>query len=269
MPGEAVNRLTIFAKGNLDLRDTLHSQKLAGRLAWNGINEILRANHGCTARVRHETMTRSDALLEANGTIPDTLRERGLPLGPYPLESQFGTKLFDSEADAYVLSIQPEVNISLLRHRAERFLFYPHNWPSWPAADQAWLKESFISAGFLEPAQSMANLRQIIDRIQTRSAAPILIYNVSGVVPGEHVHIHSGMEDLLSTRTRRFNLALIELSQETGVSIIDVDTILARKGCARLTYDTVHLNADGCRAVAEEVVHVLDELGCLPVDGAR
>jgi hypothetical protein len=269
MSGEAVKRLNIFAKGNLDLRDTLHSQKLADRLAWNGINEILRASYGCTARVRHETITRSDALLEADGTIPDTLRGRALPLGPYPLESQFGTQLFDANADAYVLSIQPEVNIGLLRHRAEKFLFYPHNWPTWPAADQAWLKECFISTGFLEPAQSMANLRQVIERIQARSAAPILIYNVSAVVPGEHVHIHSGMEDLLSTRTRRFNLALIELSQETGVSIIDVDTILAREGCARLTYDTVHLNADGCRAVAKEVVRVLDDLGCLPADGAR
>ena len=57
MSGEAVKRLTIFAKGNLDLRDTLHSQKLADRLAWNGINEILRASHGCAARVRHETVT--------------------------------------------------------------------------------------------------------------------------------------------------------------------------------------------------------------------
>ncbi len=262
-----MKRLTIFAKGNLDVRDTLHSQRLGDRLAWNGINEILRERHACSARVKHETFARSDALLAADGTIPDALLRRGLPLSPYPLETQFGSALFDVDPDAYVLSIQPDISINLLRHRSEGFLFYPHNWPAWAEADQAWLKESFVSAGYLEPAESMANLRRIVEQLRARSAAPILIYNVSSVVPGENVHIYSGMEDLLSTRSRRFNLALIELSQETGVSIIDVDSILAREGATRLTYDTLHFNAGGCRAVAEEVVRVLDDLGCLPVDG--
>ena len=38
-----MSRLTIFAKGNLDVADTLHSLRLGGERAWNGINEVLRS----------------------------------------------------------------------------------------------------------------------------------------------------------------------------------------------------------------------------------
>jgi hypothetical protein len=41
-----------------------------------------------------------------------------------------------------------------------------------------------------------------------------------------------------------------------------VDAIVARAGADRAKLATVHLTAEGCRLVAEEVVCVLDELGC-------
>jgi lysophospholipase L1-like esterase len=110
----------------------------------------------------------------------------------------------------------------------------------------------------------MGNFAGIIERIRSRSTAPILVYNISAVVPGEAVHAHQGLGDILSTRIRRFNLALIELSEATGVSIIDVDTVLARAGAERLKLDAVHLTPDGCRLVAEEVVRVIEDLGLLP-----
>jgi hypothetical protein len=259
-----VSRLNIFAKGNLDVRDTLHSLRIGDKLAWNGVNVLLRARDPtCLARVRHETWIRSDALIEANGIVPETLRARPLTLGAYQLASQFSNALFEANPDAFVLSIQPDLNTLLLRHRRDGFLFYPNNWRSWPVEHQEWLRASFISAGFIDPAASMANFAGIIGRIRARSAAPILIYNVSSVIPGEQVHDYQGIEEIFSTRIRRFNLALIELSQQTGVSIIDVDKIVARAGADRMKFDAVHLTGDGCRAVAEEVVRVLDDLGCL------
>jgi hypothetical protein len=265
-----VSRLTIFAKGNLDVRDTLHSLKIGDKLVWNGINELLRARYpACLARIRHETWTRSDALIETNGTVPVALAVRPLTLGAYPLSSQFSNALFDANPDAFVLSIQPDLNTLLLRHRRDGFLFYPNDWQSWPVEDQEWLRTSFISAGFVDPPTSMTNFARIISRIRTRSMAPILIYNVSSVIPGEQVHDYEGIGEIFSTRIRRFNLALIELSQQTGISIIDVDNIVARAGADRMKFSAVHLTGDGCRAVAEEVVRVLDDLGCLTGQRAR
>jgi hypothetical protein len=71
------------------------------------------------------------------------------------------------------------------------------------------------------------------------------------------------MGEIFSTRIRRFNLGLVELSQQTGISVIDVDTIVARGGADLMKYDAVHLTGEGCRAVAEEVVRVIEDLGCL------
>jgi len=258
-----VGRLTIFAKGNLDVRDTLHSLRLGGTLAWNGINEVVRKRlPGWTARVRHETWTRSDALLEARGVTPPDLASRAPPMGAYPAASQFSAALFEADADAYVLSVQPDLNTRLFRRRSEGYLLYPEGFSRWRPEDQAWFSDWFVEEPSPDVARSMANLERIIARIRARSSAPILIYNVSAAVPGESVHAYEGLEETLSTRIRRFDLALIELSARTGVSIIDVDRIVARGGADRLKLDTLHLTAEACQLVAQEVVRVLEELGC-------
>jgi hypothetical protein len=260
--GGALNRLNLFVKGNLDVRDTLHSLRIGGRVVWNGVNAVVRERHpDWSIRVQHETSSRSDAMLEAGGAIPPELAARALELGPRPLESQFSTAFFDSSADAVVLTLQPDLMTAMWRHRRDGYLFYPETWWTWPQADQAWLSAEFDPVEPLDYDAAMRALAAVVARRQARSAAPILIYNVSAAVPGELIHAHQGLEDILSTRIRRFNLGLIELSQKTGVSIIDVDTILARAGADRLKLDALHLNAEGCRLVAETVVQVLDELG--------
>src|SRR5579864_5182985 len=84
-----LGRVTIFAKGNLDVRDTLHGLRIGGKVLWNGINEIVRSRFPHTVvRLRHETATRSDALLAATGTDPGEVAARSLPLGPFPAASR-------------------------------------------------------------------------------------------------------------------------------------------------------------------------------------
>jgi hypothetical protein len=257
-----VNRLTLFAKGNLDLRDSLHSLRLGGELAWNGVGEIVRERHpDWTVRVRHETWTRSDALLEATGVIPPRLAARGLALGAYTAASQFSTAVFETDADAILLSIQPDLTVSLVRSRDENYLLMPAGRSDWPQSDRDWIRADFEALPLLDVAGSMQNFARIVERIRRNTAAPILICNVSSVAPGEQIHSHQGLEDSFSTRIRQFNLGLIELSQRTGISVIDVDAILARAGADRLKLDALHLTAEGCRLVAAEVVRVLEDLG--------
>ena len=102
-----MDRLTIFAKGNLDVRDTLHALRVGGELRWNGVNEVVRPRHPSTVvRVRHETLARSDQLVAAEGHVPAALAGATMALGPYPLASQYGRTLFDTPADAYVAALQ-------------------------------------------------------------------------------------------------------------------------------------------------------------------
>ncbi len=257
-------RLTLFAKGNVDVRDSLHFCRVAGKVRWNGINEALKlTNSATTIRVRHETCTRSDAVLAARGEIPASLLARGVALGSYPAESQFSTALFDTEADAVVLSLLPEVMTELFRHRHEDYLLYPSELSSWADADRAWFRAEFEPLGLLSVDESMTNLEAIIEKIRAIRDVPILIYNLSPFIPGEIVHCYQGFDETFSTRARRFNLGLIELSRRTGVSIVDVEMLLARHDAERLKIDAMHLAAEGYELLAREVVTILGDLALL------
>jgi lysophospholipase L1-like esterase len=259
-----MKRLTLFAKGNVDLHDSLHSCRIGGKLLWNGINEVLRATkRETTVRLRHETMTRSDALLHAQGRVPEAVRQRNLPLGAYPADSQFSRAIFDSAADAFILSLQPDIASGMMRHKADGYLLYASESSHWAAEYKIWLKAEFELLNRLSVAESMANFTDLIRRIREKSASPILIYNVSPIIDIETVHCYLGLGETLSTRVRKFNLGLIELSEQTGVSIIDVDTILGRKGADSLKIDAMHLKPAGYELVAYEVVRVLEDLGLM------
>jgi hypothetical protein len=261
----SLRRLTIFAKGNLDVHDTLHSLELNGTMRWNGLNEAMRERGGGpTIRVRHETSLGSAAALAATGETPEVFAGRVLPLDPYPLSAQYGRALFEAPADAYVLSIQPDLQISAARHRRGGFLFYPNDYPNWSSADREWLFREFEPAPLPRVDEAMDSMEKLIAQLRSRSEAPILIYNVSSLVPGEWVHSHVGLEDIASSRIKQFNLELIGLSQRTGISIVDIDRIVAERGARTMKIDTTHLTEEGCRAVAFEVLRILENLGCIP-----
>lgn len=257
-------RLALFAKGNVDLHDTLHSCKVGGEMLWNGINEILRASHPDTlVRIKHETWTRSDALLEATGVPPAELSGLDLPLGMYPAASQFSTAVFETNADVIALSIQPDVMTGLVRHQAGGFLLYPYGLQGWDGPQKAWLEDDFVRTELLTCQEMVNNFISIIERIRQTTEAPILVFNMSPIIPGETIHCFQGLGETFSTRVRKFNLGLIEVSDKTGVSIIDVDTIIARAGADANKLDAVHLMPAAYRLIAEEVVRVLTDLGIL------
>jgi len=264
-----MRRLHIFAKGNVDVHDSLHSCRVGGTMLWNGINEALRDTHpGLTVRLRHETLTRFDALLAADGVVPAVLAERELPLGSYPLGGQFSGDFYARPSDAVVLSILPDVAASMARNRAEGFLFYPADAETWPAAERNWLTSEFDRLGLAAVQDSMANLAAVVARLRETQDVPVLVYNMSAVIPGDFVHCYLGLDESYATRVRRYNLALVELSQAIGISIVDVDAVLARHGADRLKIDAMHLTPDGYRLVAREVVRILDDLGVLENLGA-
>jgi hypothetical protein len=261
-------RLTIFAKGNSDVADSFFAcEDRSGR--WGGLNEALRTR-GSDWRVllRHETLTRSDAVLQSDGDIPEALRH--LPFAwPYDAANQFSGTLFNGSADAYVLSIQPDVTMKLVRHRATGRVFYPGAPNRTPSEFRAWLKAECEVAPLLTPVESRDNFKAIVARLRQCSDAPILIFNLSTVLPGDGAYLYRGIENALATRIKRFNLAVVELSEETGVLIVDVDRLVARAGADRLKLDSVRLNAEGSRLVSEEVLRMLNAAGHLPSSDKR
>jgi hypothetical protein len=258
--------LKIFARGNVDVKDSLLWSKVGGEIQWNGINEILRVRHpGILAKVRHETCSRLD-LLPLPGeilTAPPGEVARRLPSGAHPIDRQHRTGMFDSPVDAVVLSLQSAATNSLVRHRRDGWLLLPDAYDSWDADSRRYLETECENAGLATLEDSMARLESVAMAVGDRLGAPLLVYNLSPAVPGERTHCWVGAEDALSLRVRRFNLALAELSAKVGFSIVDVERIAAAAGADRVKVDLLHLTAEGWRLVAEEVVRILGELGCL------
>lgn len=258
-------RINIFAKGNLDVRDTLLALRLKGVVQWNGINEVLRQNQSAFhVRVRHELWTRSDALLQNPSEPPLSFNDwKHLNWGNYSLPSQFSHLYLTEKFDAYVFSIMPDVCDRLYRHRKDGYLIHTDQHHHWSHDAHMWLDENFEPLGLISYSESMANIREIVTKIRQISHAPILIYNVSSVMPSESIHCWEGVGETFSTRVKRFNMGLIDISRDLGISIVDVDRIVALLGASLSKIDHIHLGPNACEAVAKEVVRIMNDFELL------
>lgn len=258
-------RPVLFVKGNADLRDPLHSLRLGRDTLWNGINQTLReAERGLTVRVVHETSIGFAPLLLANGTIPRDVALRAELFGPFPPSSQFSAAVFAPEHASILLSIHGDVSVRVVRHRRTGALLHPYGWERWTEADRAWLTDEYEPVPLVSAQQSMGRLLGIVERIRGISDAPILVGNLSSIMPGDTIHAYLGVGETYAQRVRRFNLALVDAAMQADFSIIDVERIVAEGGAATLRTDAIHLTAEGCRRVAAEVVRILDDYGILP-----
>ena len=268
---EPVRRvIRIFARGNTDLRDSLLWSRVGGVLEWNGINEVLRERHpGIIAKIRHEPCARIDLIPLPGETLLSPPEEvaRRLPGGAHPIARQHHSALFDAPADAVIFSLQSAVISALVRHRRDDWMMLPDAFETWDAASRAWLESECENAGLAPIEPTLQRLEQLIGAVQERLGAPVLVYNLSPVIPGERTHCWLGGEDSLALRVRRFNVGLLGLATRQDFSIVDVDRILACAGAERLKVDMVHLKAEGLRLVAEEVVRILEERGCFDAAG--
>ena len=263
--------IRIFARGNTDVRDSLLWSRIGGVLEWNGINAVLRARHpGVIAKVRHETCARIDLIPLPGETLPSPPEElaRRLPSGAHPIARQHRSALFDAPADAVIFSLQSAVLSSLVRHRRDGWLLLPDAFDTWDTASRSWLESECENAGPAPIEPTLRRLERLIGAVQERLGAPVLVYNLSPVIPGERTHCWVGAEDALGLRVRRFNLGLLELSTRHDFSIVDVERIAACAGAERLKIDMVHLTPEGLRLVAEEVVRILEDRGCFDVPEA-
>lgn len=256
-----MHRIRLFLKGNLDLYDSLHSCKLNNTICWNGINEVDSfKKSNIKVQIKHETLTRTDALLCSDGVAPSSLESLRSDLGAFNSKAQFSNELFRAPADAFILSVQPDIAMNLVRHKTEGYLFHPAYAFRWAKDELDWLKNNFESVKRLEPAESIANLKLVIDRIRQNSNGPILIFNTCSVIPGDSVYCYRGLTETLAIRAQQFNLELINLSYQTGISIVDVNRILASHGVLDMRLDTWHMSPPALRLIAEEVARILLEL---------
>ena len=256
-----MRRLTVFAKGNVDVHDSLVYSRVNEKIEWNGLNVPLAERHpDWVVRTRHEACARWDRAGIPSVAIPEELAARGMNLGTMTLGAQFSSALFAQPVDVVVLSIQSDVANVLQRHRRDGYCFLDAGVAS--PEDGYWTARECERVPLTTPQESMQSLGRIIEAIHAKSPATVLVYNMSSVAPGEKIDSYRGLEDSLSMRIRRYNLALFELAQERDdFTVVDVDQVIARAGAERLKLDCTHYHRDGYRFIASEVLRILEDRG--------
>jgi hypothetical protein len=106
------------------------------------------------------------------------------------------------------------------------------------------------------------DLRAIVGAVKSKNGAHIIISGLSTLDPGDPMYtLHGRAEEPFSLRAQRLNLMLVGMSHQEGISIVDVDRIIAEVGGAQSVVGPGQFNEVGAAAVLDEIVRILDDYG--------
>lgn len=106
------------------------------------------------------------------------------------------------------------------------------------------------------------SMTAVIEAVKRANGATMLIANASTVDPGDETFDYSGLtEEPLSLRAQRLDVLLVEMSHRLGISIIDVDRLIAELGAGEHVAAALDYSEAACARIAGEVVRVLEDYG--------
>ena len=261
-------KLRIFIKGNHDVSHSLLSGAEGGEGLEQGLRDWVAEKYQGAFQVviTHEPCARSDLLLQQLelGSLPAELTEQGMNDGF--VTAQFQSRLWSSQGqvDVVALSLQPEVTQPLWRHRRQGYLFCPTpRWvEEWNMPQKRWFQEQFAMTGTLSPAQSKENLQRLIQEIKHRLGAHVIIYNCSSVDPEDTMSNYHGIKaDPVALRIHKLNLALMQLSIREGISIVDVDRLIAELGGEQHVIKAMTYSNTALEIIGKEFLRVVEDIG--------
>ncbi len=188
----------------------------------------------------------------ANRPFPPPLEAQNLTSSFY--QAQFQNQFTNLKPDAIILSIEPDLYQPIWQHKEEGFLLCPNT-----DCDSQWLQDTFEPIGLTSPSEYEANLLALVEEIKANIGTAILILNGSTIDPNDSTFNYNNQKDTLPVRINRFNLALLRVSMQAGISIIDVDRLAAESGdphvLSPLRYsDTLN------NIIQQEVVRIINDL---------
>jgi hypothetical protein len=115
-----------------------------------------------------------------------------------------------------------------------------------------------VSAEIEDPGPDPADALVQLGRAAADLGVRVLVVNGSSIVSPDPP---TDADDDLSLRIRRLNLAAMEASHETGLSVLDADRLLAETPEPGKVRGPFAYSAAACEVVRSTLVAVLDELG--------
>lgn len=111
-----------------------------------------------------------------------------------------------------------------------------------------------------EVAGHRSDLVELIRRAKDWGATMVLL-NACTFDPDDLVHTYHGTDETFAERVHRFDQALIHLSVSEGISIVDIDHVVAVMGAAGRLDGRLGYPDEALEEGAEDLVRVMEEIG--------
>jgi hypothetical protein len=115
--------------------------------------------------------------------------------------------------------------------------------------------------GDLDVGRFRQTLVDLVRAVKAGSGAHVIVYIGSSVDPADSTVNYHGRPEPTAVRIQRAGLAALEVSVLEGISIVDVDRIMAELGADAHVTDALAYSAEASRAICADVLRILEEIG--------
>jgi hypothetical protein len=259
--------LRIWIQPSSDILSSLFDSPSGRPESGYTLEELVRAKYGDAVRLDfvRGPAVRSDLLAQsvAGGSTPSASgRGQVCPVVKQP-EADHNSTLLDDQVDIVVLSAQPELlavpwSVGERDHLIGPIDSRHQNGSAEPCTR---LDAQITPASEISGEESKENWARFIRLVKQASGAHIIVFNCSPLDPTDQVHNYHRTDDTLSVRAQRLNFALMQLSTLEGISIIDVERLVAELGGDQHVLQPLLYSAEAYASMCGEFLRVLEDIG--------
>ncbi len=189
--------------------------------------------------------------------------EAAAGLAAFGLQDPGASQVFDWLPRAVIFNLQTEVEQVVWQHAQSGLLAGPPaDWEmAWSAGRRARFRQQFRPLGEQTVEAYRGDFLQVARELQSRLDTQIIVLGCSSYDPADRVRNYARSGETGSLRAHRFNLALLELSRQVGLAVVDVDRIIAEMGAGENVSALFSYSAAARLAIRGELLRVLADLG--------
>ena len=265
--------IRILVKGQRDVIDSLLAIIEGGEKIDKGLQDLIdeKYDRAFQTEIIYEPGGRSDLWLQQLKEISfadefhaseqlgnfSSKQLETLLIGQYP------SLLLAPDIDVIVFSTQAEITKNLWQSRETGYLVDIYeNWEyQLSEVEKQEFQQHFYPTGLLSAEQSQANFRQLFQVLKQRIDAYIICYNCCDFAPSDHTTNYHNIGETLCLRIQKLNLALLKLSMQKGISIIDVESLLAELGAGQHVIAALNYSPEAYRTICQEFLRVIIDVG--------
>lgn len=257
--------IRILVKGDRDAIDSLLPTTQGAKKLDKSLQDLIneKSDRAFQIEIIYEPGGRSDLWLQQLGKIP-------LPNNSYSskqletlLIGQSPNFLVAVDIDIIVFSTQVEITKNLWKHHETGYLIdIPEDWEQQLSeAEKQEFQQHFSPTGLLSTEQSQANFSQLIQLLKEKTGAYIICYNCCDFDPSDRTTNYHNIGETLRLRIQKLNLALLKLSMQEGISLIDVESLLAELGAAQHVTRGLDYSPEAYQVICQEFLRVITDVG--------